>query len=68
MRMTLGIEKVSDNFYTILVEELSEYANCTVTKDGEDVTVQMEGDLVACSCVVAVCDKYRFSRDLILMN
>lgn len=61
MRMTLYIENVSDYFYNILIEELSEYAPCAVSRDGNDTVVRMHGDVVACECVVAICDKYRFT-------
>ena len=64
MKLTLNIEQVGDYFYTKLIEDLVNYADCIVTKDGEDVIVQMEGDIVACSCVVAICDRFRFSKDV----
>lgn len=64
MKLKLGIEQVGDFFYTRLIEDLANYASCTVVRDGTDVVVETEGDVVACSCVVAICEKYRFSRDI----
>lgn len=61
MRMTLYLENVAKGLYNTLIEELSEYAPCAVSKDGDEVVVRMCGDVVACECVVAICDKYRFS-------
>lgn len=59
MRLTIGIEGVSRHLYLVLVEELSEYAPVNISREGDCVTVQAEGDLVKCSCIVAICDKYR---------
>lgn len=64
MKLTIEVEHVGERFYTKLVEELANHANCVVIKDREDVIVQTEGDIVTCSCVVAICDKYRFSGEL----
>lgn len=64
MRLKLGLEQVGETFYKDLVKELGNYADCTVKRDGEEVIVEMEGDIVKCSCIVAVCDKYRFSSGI----
>ena len=66
MRITVGIEGVNSYFYNILTEELAEYAPVTISRDsttGETV-VQAEGSLVKCSCIVAICDKYRNSGSI----
>lgn len=61
MKMSLGIERIADQDYPRLVRDLEKYSPCTVTREGEGAIVQTEGDVVACECVVAICDKYRFS-------
>lgn len=61
MKLTIGIENVNKYFYKILAEELSEYGPIEVFREGDDVVVRTEGDIVKCSCVVAICDKYRNS-------
>lgn len=64
MRITLGIEGVNDYFYNILIEELQSYAPVAITREQNEVTVKAEGNLVKCSCIVAICDKYRNCGDI----
>lgn len=62
MRITIGLSDFDMNFYTVLVGELSRYSPCLVTREGAEVTVQAEGDVVKCMSIVAICDKYKFGR------
>lgn len=62
MRITLGIDKMPEEYLRLMTKDLARYAICRVTKDGEEVKVEAEGDVVQCSAVVAICDKYRFDK------
>lgn len=63
MRISIGIANFQMEHYTQLIRELAYYAACSVTKEGGEVTVRAEGDVVECMCVVAVCDRYRFGEE-----
>lgn len=64
MRMVIGVEVFDEKLYKMFETELSAHADCLVTKTGNEVQVQMEGTVVQCMCIVAICDKYRFGKNL----
>lgn len=66
MRITIGIEKMPEEYLHLMEKDLARYAICRVTKSTEEITVEAEGDVVQCSAVVAICDKYRFNKQEIL--
>lgn len=63
MRMSIGMADFQMEYYTQLIRELAHYAPCSVTREGNEVTVSAEGDVVECMCIVAVCDRYRFGEE-----
>lgn len=62
MKIQIGIEKLPEEYVRLLDKELSRFAVCQIRRDGEDTTVMAEGDVVQCSAVVVICDKFRFDR------
>ena len=60
MKLKVGVELLSDKAYTYLINDLAPYAPCVVMRDGDGVSVEVEGDIVRCMSVVAICDHYRF--------
>ena len=59
MRILLGMDNISDLAYKILLEDLSNYQPVGVTRSNDEITVCAEGDVIKCSCIVAICDKFR---------
>lgn len=64
MRLVVGVEPFDDKLLKMFEAELSAHADCLITKTGNEVQVQMEGTVVQCMCIVAICDKYRFGKNL----
>lgn len=62
MRIQIGIEKLPEDYEKLLAKELARFATCTIVKEGEGAVVAAEGDVVQCSAVVVICDKYRFNE------
>lgn len=62
MKLVVGFEDIPDAYYTMLIQDLSLYSPCTVTRQDGEVCVETEGDVVKCTCVVAICDRYRDSK------
>lgn len=62
MRIQIGIEKLPEDYEKLLVKELARFATYTITREGKGVIVAAEGDVVQCSAVVVICDKYRFDE------
>lgn len=64
MHLKVGIENFNFDLYKIFTKELMRFSDCLVTQKGQDVEVEVTGDIVQRMCVVAICDKYRFGRYL----
>lgn len=64
MKIRLGFQDIPDVFYTLLINDLAPYAPCLVIRQDGEISVETEGDVVKCMCVVAVCDKYRFGKEV----
>ena len=64
VKIKLGFQDIPDIYYTFLINDLAPYAPCLVTRQDGEISVETEGDVVKCMCVVAVCDKYRFGKEV----
>lgn len=62
MKLLLGMDNFQMSLYPHLINDLANYASCVVTRENNTVTVELEGDVVECMCVVSVCDRYRFKE------
>ena len=62
MKMSIGIEKLPEEYIKLLDKELGRFAPCKITRDKAGVIVEAEGDVVQCSAVVVICDKFKFDE------
>lgn len=63
MKLTLGFDDVlSEKLYSLLLSELMPYSPLLVTRRDNQVVVEADGDVVACMCIVAICEKYRYAK------
>lgn len=64
MRLRLGFEDIPNVLYSLFINDLAPYSPCTILRQDGQITVETEGDVVKCMCVVAICDKYRFGKEV----
>lgn len=64
MRLVIGVEPFDDKLLKMFETELSAHADCEIIKTDKEISVRTEGSVVQCMCIVAICDKYRFGKNL----